>query len=201
MTSTPPRTRLSPSARRESILRVALAAFARAPYAQVSVSGIAAQAGVSEALVHRYFEGKPGLYAEVVAAASATLLARQQAAEAALPLGAPARERVKAALHAYLDHITDDEAGWSAPFRATGNEPESALELRRGIRADYVQRLANLLGPDPGPRRTYALWGYFGFIDAACAAWVERGMPDDERHALVEAALGALEGALGDWGR
>lgn len=201
MTAPTPRTRLTPHARRESILTAARAAFAEAPYAQVAVKDVAAQAGVSEALVHRYFDGKPGLYAEVVRHASASLLARQAHGAAALPPGAAARERVQASLHAYLDHITDGAAGVLAPFRAAGNEPVEALAIRRQIRAEYVQRLAELLLPDPGPRRAYALWGYFGFVDAACLAWVERGRPDNERHALVDAALGSLEGALGDWGR
>ena len=48
-------------------------------------------------------------------------------------------------------------------------------------------------------RHRYALWGYLGFIDAACLHWVERGCPDEERWGLVDAALGALEGGLGDW--
>lgn len=201
MTSPMPRTRLTPQARRESILRVALAAFAQEPYAEVSVSAVAAQAGVSEALVHRYFDGKPGLYIEVVRHANATLLARQTCADAALPPGSPARDRVRASLNAYVDHIADGTAGWVAPFRTPGNDPVEALEIREEIRAEHVQRLAELLLPDPGPRRVYALWGYFGFVDAACLAWVSHGRPGDERDALIDAALGALEGALGDWGR
>ena len=35
---------------------------------------------------------------------------------------------------------------------------------------------------------------------AACQAWVDAGCPERDRHPLTEAALGALEGALGDWG-
>ena len=48
-------------------------------------------------------------------------------------------------------------------------------------------------------RHRYALWGYLGFIDAACLHWVERGCPDEERWGVIDAALGALEGGLGDW--
>ena len=48
-------------------------------------------------------------------------------------------------------------------------------------------------------RHEYALWGYYGFVDAACLRWVDKGCPPDERWALVDAALGCLGGALGDW--
>ena len=47
--------------------------------------------------------------------------------------------------------------------------------------------------------RSYALRDYLGFIDSACLHWVGRDRPDNDRHVLVDTALGALEGALGDW--
>src|SRR5665648_1078179 len=59
--------------------------------------------------------------------------------------------------------------------------------------------IADLLARTTAARHEFALWGFFGFLDAACLCWVERGCPDDERVALVDAGLGALEGALGDW--
>ena len=71
--------------------------------------------------------------------------------------------------------------------------------MRARARSDYVERLGRLLGPGEQARHRYALWGYLGFIDAACLHWVERGCPDEERWGLIDAALGALEGGLGDW--
>ena len=61
MTDTPRRQRLSAEARREAILAAARDAFARGPYEEVSIAAIAAEAGASEPLVHRYFDGKAGL--------------------------------------------------------------------------------------------------------------------------------------------
>lgn len=196
-----PRTRLDPDARREAILAAASRAFSEAPYADVSLAVIAREVGVSEALLHKYFDGKAGLYTEVVRGAIDTLWARQEAAHAALPEGTSARDRVRASVLEYLDHVASHPRGWAAPFLMARNDPEATVAIRREARAKYVDALAQLLQPDPTPRRTYALWGYFGFLDAACLAWVDRGCPDTERHALVDAALGALEGAIGDWGR
>lgn len=195
--------RLAADARREAILVAAMRAFATAPYAAVSVRAIGRAAGVSEALVHKYFEGKPGLYTEVVARAVDDLRARQRAADAALPAGTSVRDRVRVSLEAYLDHIAEGTTGWAAPFLVAGNDPQPAHELRRRVRREYVDLLGGLLGIDPASgdvRRRYALHGYFGHLDAACLAWVEQGCPADHRAALVDGALGALEGALGDWG-
>ena len=60
--------------------------------------------------------------------------------------------------------------------------------------------MRELLRPTAWARHEYALWGYFGFLDHACLHWVEQGCPADDRDAVAEACLGALQGALGDWG-
>ena len=80
-----------------------------------------------------------------------------------------------------------------------GTEPEEAQKVRSTARKEYVELLGSLLGVSGWTRHIYALWGYFGFLDQACLHWVEQGCPDDQRQPLIEAALGALEGALGDW--
>lgn len=196
-----PRQRLDVEVRRQAILQAAAQAFAEHGYPQVSVSGIARQAGASEALVHKYFDGKAGLYAAVLRAAADRLAARQTEADAALAAGVPARDRVRVWLEVYLEHVAGAPTGWSAPFLVAGNDPPAALAVRRAVRAEYLHRLRDLLRPASWPRHDYALLGYFGFLDAACLGWVERGCPAAERDALVEAALGALQGALGDWGR
>lgn len=193
-----PRRRLDPEERREAILAAASEAFAVAPYDAVSIADLASRAQASEALVYRYFDGKAELYAQVLRAAIADLLRRQGAALAELPDGVPVRDRLRATTLVYLDRVASHPTGWSSPLRA-GAEPEVAVRIRRETRAEYVERLRALLAPSTTVRHEYALWGYFGFLDAACLHWVDRGCPADDRWSLVDAALGALEGALGDW--
>ena len=84
---------------------------------------------------------------------------------------------------------------------ALGAEPEPAASIRREARRESVDRLHDLLLPDQGARDEYALWGFHGFLDVACLRWVATGCTEDDRWSLIDAALGALEGALGDWGR
>jgi len=194
-----PRTRLAPDSRRAAILDAAATAFAGHPYAEVTISSIARQAGASDALLYRYFSGKEDLYAEIVRLSVDRLVTRQAAALGALPPGVPVRDRLREALRVYLDHIATHPDAWAMPLRSPGTEPSSAATIRLEARHDYVERLRELLAPSGQLRHEYALWGYFGFLDAACLQWVDRGCPDDDRQSLSDAALGALEGALGDW--
>ena len=64
-----------------------------------------------------------------------------------------------------------------------------------------MARIRAFLLPGQGERQAFAIDGYFGFLDAACGRWVDHGCPEDERWPVIETALGALQGALGDWGR
>lgn len=195
----PRRQRLDAEARRTSILDAGARLFAGASYAAVSTQQIAAASGASQALVFHYFGSKAGLYTACVEASVAALLAAQQAADAALPAGVPARDRVRASIVVYLDHVASQPEAWATSQRG-GEEPAEATAVRREARAHYVELLTELLDVR-WLRGEYAVHGYFGFLDAACLAWVDRGCPDAERDSLTDAALGALEGALGDWGR
>lgn len=194
-----PRRRLDPEVRRAAILAAAAAAFGARPYDQVTIEQVADDVGASQALVHRYYPNKADLYTAVVQTAVDDLVARQRVAIEALPDGVPARDRLRASVLVYLDHVAHHPAGWAAPLRGGAGEPEQTLALRRAARADYVARLNDLLVPHQDLRHDYAVWGYYGFLDAACLHWVDQGCPDDHRPALVDTALGALEGALGDW--
>ncbi|MGO9976885.1 MAG: TetR/AcrR family transcriptional regulator [Solirubrobacteraceae bacterium] len=194
-----PRRRLDVDQRREAILAAARSLYAKAPYPEVSIAQIAWAAGASPALVFHYFGSKASLYAAVVDAAVQTLADAQRTANAHFDQGASARDRVRASLLVYLDHIATHPITWAAPLLG-GEEPREAVDVRHRARAGYVAALRDLLKPPTWARHDYALWGYFGFLDQACLHWVQTGCPDTDRHALIDAALGALEGALGDWG-
>ena len=196
----PGRRRLDPDERRAAILDAATRAFARGPYDRVAMTDVAREAGVSEALVFRYFESKAGLFTEVVGLAVDDLERRQAAANAALPAGTPARDRVRASLDVVLDHVAAHPDAWAAPL-VGGGYPAQALEVRRGHSRRSAERLMALLAAESWLRHEYAVLGYLGAVEGACLAWVRRGCPADERGPLIDALIGALEGGLGDWGR
>lgn len=194
-----PRQRLDPERRQEAILSAAAEVFRERGYADTAVSAIAECAGASEALLYRYFTSKDQLYAHLVRRAIDELLAQQADAVRALPDGVPVRDRLRTATLVYLDHIAGHPTAWAIPFRRPGAEPAAAVAVRADARNEYVERLRRLLAPRTSRRHEYALWGYFGFLEAACLRWVDEGCPEEGRWSLIDAALGSLEGALGDW--
>lgn len=187
---------MGPEERRAAILAAARAAFARTPYAEVSVPDIARAAGGSPAIVFHYFGSKEGLYAATLAAALDELAHRQAEADAALPPNTSARDRVRTWVLAHLDHV----ATGSRATR-TNEEPPAAAGVRQEAHQVDIAFLTGVLQPPDAPRDRFALIGFLGFLDAAGAAWAHAGCPEEDRHPLAEAALGALVGALGDWRR
>lgn len=196
-----PRQRLAPDERREAIRAAAADLFGQRGYAGVSVAEVARGAGASEALVYRYFDGKPALHAAVVGDAIHALAAEQRAADAALGPHTSARDRVRTSLSIYLDFVATHPVGWAARYGEEAEYPRASRDLLARARAAYVAALRAILLPGQGARHEFAMWGYFGFLDASCQLWVEHACPAEERDRLIDAALGALEGALGDWGR
>ena len=190
---------MDPAERRELILSAASRAFASRPYEEVSLAEIAEEAQASEALVHKYFANKAGTYAQVLQRAADELAERTRRAADALPAGASARDRVRASILTYLDFIAERSPGWMAYQILAGHEPGEAAQVRQAARESAVEALADVVGGSHGYRDEFALWGYLGFLDDACLRWVRAGCPAEQRHSLVDAALGCLEGALGDW--
>ena len=194
-----PRLRMDPAERRELILSAASRAFASRPYEEVSLAEIAEEAQASEALVHKYFVGKAGIYAQVLQGAVDELAERTRRGDAARGGGAPPRDRVRASVMTYLDFIAERSPGWMAYQILAGHEPGEAARVRQEAREAAVRALAEVVGGSRGHRDDFAFWGYLGFLDDACLRWVHAGCPNDQRHSLIDAALGCLEGALGDW--
>ena len=191
---------MDPAERRELILSAARRAFASRPYEEVSLVEVAAEAQASEALVHKYFAGKAGLYAEVLRLAADDLAERTRRADDALPEGSSARDRVRTSVLTYLEFIAERSPGWVTYQVLAGHDPgDEAARVRRQAREAAVAALAEVVGGSRGHRDDFALWGYLGFLDDACLRWVRAGCPDDQRHSLIDATLGCLEGALGDW--
>ena len=190
---------MDPAERRELILSAASRAFASRPYEEVSLAEIAEEAQASEALVHKYFANKAGTYAQVLQRAADELAERTRRAADALPAGSSARDRVRASILTYLDFIAERSPGWMAYQILAGHEPGEAAQVRQAAREAAVDALADVVGGSHGYRDEFALWGYLGFLDDACLRWVRAGCPAEQRHSLVDAALGCLEGALGDW--
>ena len=84
---------------RAEIIDVARGLFAAKGYDGTSVRGVAREAGVDPALVHHYFDGKPGLFSEVIGVPPG--IEEQIAAAVAGPEG---RVRFRALVGAVASH-------------------------------------------------------------------------------------------------
>jgi AcrR family transcriptional regulator len=193
------RQRLQPADRSDSILAAATEAFAAAPYDQVSMAAIGRACGASEALVFKYFESKAGLYAAVVRRELDGLTESQASAVAALPPNSSARDLVRVLIEATLDQMASADNPSASPFFSAQVDPPEVDQLRADFRRQLAGQLSQRLRNPDWERGRIGVVGFLGFLGAAAQQWVAAGCPPAQRWPLVEAALGALQGAIGDW--
>jgi AcrR family transcriptional regulator len=184
------RRRLSVEDRRQELIDAALRLFsARGPEA-VSVDDIAAEAGASRALLYHYFDNKHDLYLAALRAAADTLLEQLQP-----PLTGTPPELLDAGLSAYLNYVEQHSVGFSALLReGPGASGEVGAIVERVRAAVLGMLLAGVGVPDPPAALRVALRGWVGFVEAACAEWLEHR--DVDRETLEGILIGALSAAV-----
>jgi AcrR family transcriptional regulator len=195
-----PRQRLTPDARRAQLLALGRAAFARLPYDDVSIDGIAVSAGISKGLLYHYFPTKRDLYVAGLRETADELVARVvAAAEGGTPI-----ERLRAGLDAFFDHVAAEATPYVALMRGgVGSDPVTA-EIINGTRDRLIAlMLARLdaaqLTRGPSPLQRIALYGWFGMIEAASLQWCEHRDADraEVRDFLINALQATLVAAAG----
>ncbi|MEU5878807.1 TetR/AcrR family transcriptional regulator [Spirillospora sp. NPDC047279] len=185
------RRRLPPDERRNQLLDIGAALFATRPYEDVLMEDVAERAGVSRALMYRYFPGKREFFAAIFQRDSDGLLAGA-AADPALPLA----EQVAAGLDAHIDYfVRNTEAAL-----AVNRGPLSGDPLIQGIisgeLAELRRRMLDAAGLD-GPAREHAsiaLHGWLLFVRGVCTDWIEHQAIS--REDLREMCLRTLTAAL-----
>jgi AcrR family transcriptional regulator len=184
------RRRLSVEDRRQELIDAALRLFsARGPEA-VSVDDIAAEAGASRALLYHYFDNKHDLYLAALRAAADALLEQLQP-----PLTGTPPELLDAGLSAYLNYVEQHSVGFSALLReGPGASGEVGAIVERVRAAVLGMLLAGVGVPDPPAALRVALRGWVGFVEAACAEWLEHR--DVDRETLEGILIGALSAAV-----
>ncbi|MHA2787717.1 TetR/AcrR family transcriptional regulator [Corynebacterium sp. S7] len=201
MASTPdpaPRRRLTVEQRKESIISAAGTLFSTSTYSEVSTQAIASASGTSQALIFHYFGSKADLYATWVSEVLRALLDSLRSSITTVAPNTSRRDQIRISLETYLDFIEANPLTWSIAHRG-GDEPSEATNLRLEIRDELHDELVALLNPG-SERGRYAIAGFIGFLNAACHDWSDAGCPQQDRGPLIDATLGSLEGALGDWG-
>jgi AcrR family transcriptional regulator len=184
-----PERRLPRAKRREQILAAATEAFARAGFAATSLDDVAAEAGISRAILYRHFDSKTDLYRAVLDRVCARLGAA---------VGEGPGAFTGSAVDTLLAAAAADPGGFRLLFEHVAREPEFrdfAEGFRAGMLTAAHQQIADLV-PDQAWARWAAQLAPTMTIEAIIA-WLDADQPDPEhageriRHAiggLIEAA-------------
>ena len=184
------RRRLSVEDRRQELIDAALRLFSARGPETVSVDDIAAEAGASRALLYHYFDNKHDLYLAALRAAADTLLERVQG-----PFEGSPPELLDAGLAAYLNYVEQHTVGFSALLREGPGASGEVGAIVERVREAVLQLLLEGVGvPDPPAALRVALRGWVGFVEAACAEWLEHR--DVDRETLEGILIGALSAAV-----
>jgi AcrR family transcriptional regulator len=165
--------RLRRAERREQIIAAATQAFACAGFAATSLDDIAAQAGISRAILYRHFDSKTDLYRAVLDRACARLAS-------AVGTG----DFTAASIDALVGAAAEDPDGFRLLFHHAAREPEFRAEMDQFHNAmvTIAQRELAAMIPDSA----WANWAA-GLAPAvaveAVMAWLDAGQPDREQAA------------------
>lgn len=159
-----PRTRLDPEQRRAQIVEAADRVLGSRDPLVVTFEDIAAEAGVSRALVYNYFGDKGGLLAAVYTHALAELDADLRAA-----LRTPGDDdvRVQALVACYLAFARAHAGTWHILGQAAAAQHPAVQRARR----QRARELGAVVGG--GPEARLALAGLVGLLEAALLNWLE----------------------------
>lgn len=195
-----PRVRLPASERRELIVEAAIAEFAQRGYEAASVGRIASAAGVSRTVLYDHFASKQELFAELLRAQNAELMAHVGEPIAS---DAPLRSRIQAAYDVFFRFVEEQPLAWRLLFPAQPPlDPEVAASYRH-VRSEANRVLAELLAPDarrtgvdplsPVGRALFAV--HLEALFGAARWW--HAHPDVPRDEMVRAAMAALWTGMG----
>lgn len=165
--------RLPRTQRREQIIAAATRAFARSGFAATNLDDIAAEAGISRAILYRHFDSKTDLYRAVLDNACQRLIA-----------ATGTDQYTEESIGALLRSAAEDPAGFRLLFHHAAREPEFRQVMNQ-FHTDMTtvahKHLAATI-PDPA----WAAWAAQlvpTVAIAAVTAWLDAGQPDPDQAA------------------
>jgi AcrR family transcriptional regulator len=188
---TPRWQRLDHEERRKQILQCARRLFSERPYASVSTTELAREAGVARGLLHHYFGSKRDLYLEVVR----TMM---RVPTNPVPLQAPGRGIevvIGESVERWLTMLEHNSGTWLALIggRGLGRDPE-VEEILEEAREQAADRLIEALQTYEAARAPQelraAIRAYSGFAEAASLEWLEKHrLTREQLHTLLVQAF------------
>ncbi|WP_438295358.1 TetR/AcrR family transcriptional regulator [Streptomyces sp. HUAS TT7] len=185
------RRRLSPDERRKELLDVGADLFAAKPYDDVLMEDVAEQAGISRALLYRYFPNKSALFAAIYRQAAARLLDGTPIDPAESLL-----EQLSAGLDVHFDYFAANRHTVLAANRVLAGDPVIQAIINDEL-AELSRRVLDATGLEGPARDTVSavLMSWLVFVRALCVDWLTNEA--FSRAELHDMSVGALLGALG----
>ncbi|HEX5592937.1 MAG TPA: TetR/AcrR family transcriptional regulator [Solirubrobacterales bacterium] len=187
--SEPAYRRMDVDERRKQLLERGAELFTSRPYDELSMKEIAAEVGISKALLYHYFPSKQAFFEETLGAWAEEL--RQRTAP---DPDLPPVEQLTASLDAFLAMVEEN----AVAYRNLMDSATGVTEIRDlvdQVRRQTAERILQGLYPDDAPPKArIAVNGWLWFMDGACLNWIEHR--DVEREELRDLLLGVLMGSL-----
>ncbi|MEU2124161.1 TetR/AcrR family transcriptional regulator [Nocardia niwae] len=182
--------RLPPDERRRVLLDAGAKLFADQPYDAVLMEDVAAEAGVSRALLYRHFPSKRDLFAAIYQLASEQLLVATT-----FDAEAPLADQLAAGLDTHFDYFEANANSVLAANRVLAADP-TIQAIIAGELGELRERVLDALRLEGPPRATVSaiLMSWLTFVRVLTVDWLEHGAPT--RAQMREISLGALLGAL-----
>jgi AcrR family transcriptional regulator len=139
--------RLPKAQRRATLVATATELFAQRGYDHASLDELAAQVGVTKAIVYRHFASKKDLYLELLAAHRDELL--QALAEGMTGAG-PLAERIPAVADGWFAYVEAHPFAWAMLFADVTGDPEIRA-FHATMRDTARAAIAGLLEAERGP--------------------------------------------------
>ncbi|MFD7293572.1 TetR/AcrR family transcriptional regulator [Streptomyces sp. NPDC059897] len=181
------RRRMEPDARRAEILAVARRRFGSGGYASVSISDIAAEAGVARALVNHYFGDKRQLYLEVVR----QMMVIPASVSQRLP-PTTAEERLAVCVDRWLEVVERNRDMWLAAIgmESLGDPEVDRIMLEADeIATDRILEAAMMtdVDEDAGREKLRAMIrAHSAMLKSASHEWLARGtLTRDDLHVML----------------
>jgi len=172
--------RLEPDERREQILDCAVRLFGERPYAAVSTTEIAAEAGVARGLLNHYFGTKRELYLEVV---RRMVILPDLFAEVT---SGDMEDRVEQSVRWFLDTVSPYGKTFVAVVGAEGVGSDSEVEAILAEADDIAAGRVLLTVGVPEDSQSLAMIRAFGgLVKAAIREWVRDGTLTREQVELL----------------
>lgn len=185
------RRRLQPTQRHDELIDVGARLFAVKPYHDVLMEDVAARAGVSRALLYRYFPNKRALFAAIYRQAAERLLA-----ETPIDPAGSLREQLSAGLDVHFDYFAANRNTVLAANRELMGDPVIQAVIADEL-AEVRRRVLDAAGLQGRARDVVsaALTSWLMFVRTLCVEWLANGT--FSRAELHDMCVGSLWGTLG----